>query len=127
VQTTIQTAVSFSGVALHAGATVTLCVRPAAADTGIVFERLDLAMPRAARRIPVSVDALIETNLCTRIGNAQGVTVSTIEHVMAALAGCGIHNALITLDGPEVPILDGSAARSSRASCARGFGACRPR
>ncbi|WP_209425994.1 UDP-3-O-acyl-N-acetylglucosamine deacetylase [Pararhodobacter sp. SW119] len=109
MQTTIQTAVSFSGVALHAGATVTLCVRPAAADTGIVFERLDLAMPRAARRVLVSIDALIETNLCTRIGNAHGVTVSTIEHLMAALAGCGIHNALITLDGPEVPILDGSA------------------
>jgi UDP-3-O-[3-hydroxymyristoyl] N-acetylglucosamine deacetylase len=109
VQTTIQTAVSFSGIALHSGASVTLCVRPAAADTGIVFERLDLALPRIARRIPVSTDALIETNLCTRLGNAHGVTVSTIEHLMAALAGCGIHNALVTLDGPEVPILDGSA------------------
>ncbi len=109
MQTTIQTAVSFSGVALHSGASVTLCVRPAAADTGIVFERLDLALPRTARRIPVSTDALIETNLCTRLGNAHGVTVSTIEHLMAALAGCGIHNALVTLDGPEVPILDGSA------------------
>jgi UDP-3-O-[3-hydroxymyristoyl] N-acetylglucosamine deacetylase len=109
VQTTLQTAVSFSGVALHSGATVTLCVRPAAADTGIVFERLDIAHPRAARRVAVSVDALIETNLCTRVGNARGVTVSTIEHLMAALAGCGIHNALVTLDGPEVPILDGSA------------------
>ena len=109
VQTTIQTAVSFSGVALHSGATVTLCVRPAAADTGIVFERLDLALPRGARRIPVGVDALIETNLCTRIGNEHGVIVSTIEHLMAALSGCGIHNALVTLDGAEVPILDGSA------------------
>ena len=59
MQTTIQTAVSFSGVTLHAGATVTLCVRPAAADTGIVFERLDLALPRVARRVPVGVDALI--------------------------------------------------------------------
>ncbi len=109
VQTTIQTAVSFSGVTLHAGTTVTLCLRPAAANTGIVFERLDIALPRLARRVSVSVDALIETNLCTRIGNEHGVTVSTIEHLMAALAGCGIHNALVTLDGPEVPILDGSA------------------
>jgi UDP-3-O-[3-hydroxymyristoyl] N-acetylglucosamine deacetylase len=109
VQTTIQSAVGFAGVALHSGMPVMLCVRPAAADTGIVFERLDLALRRPARRVPVGPEALIETNLCTRIGNAHGVTVSTIEHLMAALAGCGIHNALVTLDGPEVPILDGSA------------------
>lgn len=109
VQTTVQGSVSFSGVALHSGATVSLSVRPAPADTGIVFERTDLAPPRAARRIAVSVAALVETSLCTRLGNAHGVTVSTVEHLLAALAGCGIHNALVTLDGPEIPILDGSA------------------
>jgi len=109
VQTTLQTAASFTGVALHAGTPATLRVRPAAADTGIVIERIDLPLPRAARRVRVAVDALIETPLCTRIGNGHGVTVSTIEHLMAALSGCGIHNALVTLDGPEVPILDGSA------------------
>jgi UDP-3-O-[3-hydroxymyristoyl] N-acetylglucosamine deacetylase len=78
-------------------------------NTGIRFERIDLDMPAAQRRIAVYVDALIEASLCTRIGNAAGVTVSTIEHLMAALAGCGIHNARVTLNGPEVPILDGSS------------------
>lgn len=121
MQTTLQTGVRFSGVALHSGETVTLCVRPAAADTGIVFERLDIALPRAARRVEVSVDALIETNLCTRVGNDHGVTISTIEHLMAALAGCGVHNALVTLDGPEVPILDGSARPFVEAFLAAGI------
>lgn len=109
MQTTLQKSVSFSGIALHSGECVVLRVHPARADEGIVFERTDIAGPRAAARVAVRHDALIETSLCTRIGNAAGVTVSTIEHLMAALAGCGIHNARITLDGPEVPILDGSA------------------
>lgn len=109
MQTTLQTSVRFSGIALHSGQAVTLEVRPAPANHGIVFERGDLPGPVAARRVRVGAEALIEANLCTRIGNPQGVTVSTIEHLMAALAGCGIHNALICLDGPEVPILDGSA------------------
>jgi len=109
VQTTIASAADFAGVALHSGETVTLSVLPAPAGHGIVFERSDLAGPAASRRVAVAPQSLIEANLCTRIGNAAGVTVSTIEHLMAALAGCGIHNALIRLDGPEVPILDGSS------------------
>ena len=109
MQTTLQKTVSFDGIALHSGAPVRLSVHPAPADTGVVFERSDIAGPLAARQVPVRHDALIETSLCTRIGNDAGVTISTIEHLMAALAGCGIHNAHITLDGPEVPILDGSA------------------
>lgn len=109
MQTTLSAAVRFRGVGLHSGRPVRLSVLPAPAGTGVVFERVDLALPREDRRVPVGVEALIESALCTRIGNAAGVTVSTIEHLMAALAGCGIHNALVRLDGPEVPILDGSS------------------
>ena len=107
MQTTLRSIARFKGVGLHSGTSVTLAVHPARAGSGIVFERLD--MPPSLRRIPVCADNLIEASLCTQLGNAHGVTVSTIEHLMAALAGCGIHNARITLDGPEVPILDGSA------------------
>lgn len=109
MQTTIARRVDFRGTALHSGLEVALSVLPAAADHGIVFERVDLDGPMADRRIPVRPEALIEASLCTLIGNPAGVTVSTIEHLMAALAGCGIHNARVVLDGPEVPILDGSS------------------
>lgn len=109
MQTTLKSTVRFQGVALHSGRAVRLTVHPAPIDTGIVFERTDLDLPRAERQIAVGPEALIEASLCTRIGNDHGVTVSTIEHLMAALAGCGIHNARVTLDGPEVPILDGSS------------------
>lgn len=109
VQTTLAKSVEFQGVALHSGEPVTMTVFPAEAGQGIVFERTDLDLPRVARRIVVGPEALIAADLCTRIGNAAGVTVSTIEHLMAALAGCGIHNALVTLDAGEVPILDGSS------------------
>lgn len=109
MQTTLKAAVRFEGVGLHSGQPVRLAVHPAPADTGILFERTDLGLPRAGRQIAAGPEALIEANLCTQIGNGQGATVSTIEHLMAALSGCGIHNARIALDGPEVPILDGSA------------------
>lgn len=109
LQTTLSRSVRFDGTALHSGLAVTLTVHPAPAGHGIVFERADLDLPQTQRRVAVHPDSLIEASLCTRIGNPQGITVSTIEHLMAALAGCGLHNALIVLDGPEVPILDGSA------------------
>lgn len=109
MQTTLHKSARFHGIALHSGQEVLLEVHPAGADTGIVFERVDLVGPRAGRQVAVRPEALIEASLCTLIGNDAGVTVSTIEHLMAALAGCGIHNARITIDGPEVPILDGSA------------------
>jgi UDP-3-O-[3-hydroxymyristoyl] N-acetylglucosamine deacetylase len=109
VQTSLITAAHFSGVALHSGRDVAVSVLPAAANTGIVFERIDLDGPAATRLVPVCADALVEANLCTRLQNAAGTAVATIEHLMAALAGCGIHNARILIDGPEVPILDGSA------------------
>jgi len=108
VQRTLKHPVSFQGIGLHSGKPVTLTVRPAQAGHGVKFLRSDIALGDAI--VPARWDAVEQGPLCTRIVNASGVDVSTIEHVMAALAGCGVYNALIELDGPEVPILDGSAA-----------------
>lgn len=108
LQTTIQTPVSFHGVGLHSGQPACATILPAAVDQGIVFRRSDVAADRG--RIPGLWDHVHQTPLCTRLENRHGVTVSTVEHVMAALVGCGIHNATIEIDGPEVPILDGSSA-----------------
>lgn len=109
MQTTLTRSIRFDGIALHSGRQVALEVHPAPADHGVVFERTDLDLPLAERLIPVCAASLVETSLCTRIANPSGVSISTIEHLMAALAGCGVHNARVTLDGPEVPILDGSS------------------
>ncbi len=119
MQHTIKAPVSFSGVGLHTGAVAQLTIRPAAANQGIWFRRTDLNDGRDTR-IQASWDAVSFSNLCTQVQNADGVSVSTIEHLMAALAGCGIHNAWVELDGPEVPILDGSAAPFVRAILKRG-------
>jgi UDP-3-O-[3-hydroxymyristoyl] N-acetylglucosamine deacetylase len=108
VQTTIKSSATFDGTGLHSGAPVRLEICPAPMGHGIVFERSDITSGEA--RIPAIWDAVTPSKLCTLIENADGVSVSTIEHVMAALAGCGIRNALVRIDGPEVPILDGSAA-----------------
>lgn len=107
MQNSIKSPVTFSGVGLHTGAPVRMTVRPASADYGIWFKRTDLIS--GDPMIPAIWDAVVPSRLCTLVANASGASVSTIEHIMAALAGCGIHNALIEIDGPEVPILDGSA------------------
>lgn len=83
-------------------------MRPAPADHGIWFRRVDVEP--ADGFIPASWEAVQKSPLCTLIANEAGVSVSTIEHLMAALAGCGVHNALIEIDGPEVPAMDGSSA-----------------
>jgi UDP-3-O-[3-hydroxymyristoyl] N-acetylglucosamine deacetylase len=106
-QTTLRAPVSLSGIGLHSGSTVTLNVRPAAANTGITFRRMDV-IP-AHSMIPARFDAVCETRLGTTIKNTHGVTVATIEHLMAALWGAGVDNALVELDAPEVPIMDGSS------------------
>lgn len=85
-----------------------MIVHPAPVDTGVWFRRSDVAGVEAL--IPARWDAVVPSKLCTLVANSAGVSVSTIEHIMAALAGCAIHNALIEIDGPEVPILDGSSA-----------------
>lgn len=106
-QTTVLTPVTLSGIGLHSGSTVNMRILPAAADTGIMFRRLDVEPMRAM--VAAKYDAVCDTRLGTTICNAQGVTVSTIEHLMAALWGAGLDNVLIELDAPEVPIMDGSS------------------
>jgi UDP-3-O-[3-hydroxymyristoyl] N-acetylglucosamine deacetylase len=108
LQTSVKSPVHFVGIGLHSGAPVRLTIHPAPAETGIWFRRTDIHDRDAM--VPANWEAVLPASLCTQIGNAAGVTVSTIEHLMAALAGCGVTNALIHLDAPEVPILDGSAA-----------------
>jgi UDP-3-O-[3-hydroxymyristoyl] N-acetylglucosamine deacetylase len=95
-----------------------MTVHPASAEYGIWFRRTDVIGRDAM--VQAHWSAVENARLCTEIANAHGVRVSTIEHLMAALAGCGIHNALIEIDGPEVPILDGSAAPFAAAFLARG-------
>ena len=106
-QHTVAAEVSCVGVSLHSGDMVNMIVRPAAPNTGIVFVRKDI--DSANNIVPAIFDAVAETTLGTTIANKHGVTVSTIEHLMAAIWGAGIDNARIELDGPEVPIMDGSS------------------
>ncbi len=108
MQNTLKSDAVFTGLGLHSGAPVRMVVRPAEADFGIWFHRTDIATGDAL--IPARWDTVVPSKLCTLVANPSGVSVSTIEHVTAALAGCAIHNALIEIDGPEVPILDGSSA-----------------
>ncbi|MXQ07501.1 UDP-3-O-acyl-N-acetylglucosamine deacetylase [Alphaproteobacteria bacterium GH1-50] len=109
MQTTLRSPVTFNGTGLHTGRAVRMTIHPASANYGIWFRRVDVTEHDSM--IPALWDAVSDTQLCTRISNADGVGVSTIEHVMAALAGTGVQNALIDIDGPEVPLLDGSSAQ----------------
>ena len=107
MQNTIKSKVSLQGVGLHSGQDITLSVCPAEEGTGIVFIRTDITDKNNA--IPARWDHVVDTQLCTVIGNADSITVGTIEHLMSALRGSNIDNARIELDGPEVPVMDGSA------------------
>lgn len=106
-QHTVAGPVIFAGVGVHTGAHVRVAVRPAAVDAGVSFVRTDLK--DIDNTIRVSAEAVGQTRLGTVINNAAGATVSTIEHLMAAFCALGIDNVVVELDGPEVPILDGSA------------------
>ncbi len=105
-KTTIAPAIT-AGVGVHTGDRVRLAVRPAPVGTGIVFVRTDIK--DRDNRIPVSGEAVVDARLNTMIENAAGVRLSTIEHLMAAFAALGVSNAMVEVDGPELPILDGSA------------------
>lgn len=107
-QQTLKKSVTIAGIGLHSGAIVTLTISPADANSGITFFRSDLR--GAAAVVPARWDTVVDTRMCTVIGNSHGTTIGTIEHLMSALAGCGIDNAVVSLDGIEVPIMDGSAA-----------------
>ena len=107
VQRTLKTCIPYVGTGLHSGCRVGMLVRPAEVNTGVRFVRNDVPTGRGV--IPALWHHVVDTRLGTIIGNELGVSISTVEHLMAALYGCGIDNAVVELDGPEVPILDGSA------------------
>ena len=105
-QKTINQDITFNGIGLHSGLAVTMTVKPAAPNTGIIFKRIDLKENNVVVPNLFNVSSAV---FCTTISNDHGVSVSTIEHLMGALYGLGIDNALIEIDNQEVPILDGSA------------------
>ena len=104
-QQTLKTAIECQGIGLHSGQEVAINLMPAAPETGIVFRRADIG-----GEISAMWRNTVESPRCTVLSNAAGATVGTVEHLMAALAGCAIDNAVVEVDGPEVPIMDGSAA-----------------
>jgi UDP-3-O-[3-hydroxymyristoyl] N-acetylglucosamine deacetylase len=104
-QQTLERSASCTGIGLHTGKCVTLTLRPAKPDTGVVFIRTDLG----GVRVHANASNIVDTVMATTLGH-RGVRVATAEHVLAALSGLGVDNAVIELDGEEVPIMDGSAA-----------------
>lgn len=106
-QRTLVRPIAFSGIGLHSGLTVSGTLRPAAPDQGIVFERTDL-QPTAC--LAARWCHVVDTHLSTVLTGEDGTRIATVEHLMAAFAGAGVDNALVEIDGPELPALDGSAA-----------------
>ena len=104
-QRTLKTVIRATGVGLHTGAKVAMTLRPAQPNTGIMFRRIDLATPVD---LPATAFRVTDTRLCSTL-EESGAKVATVEHLMSAFAGLGIDNAWVDLDGPEVPIMDGSA------------------
>lgn len=102
---TLASSVSIEGTALHAGCRVRMTLTPALPGRGVVFRRSDLG----GREIPARYDRVEETRLGTQIGDGRGMSVGVVEHLMAAVSGVGIDDLVVTLDGPEPPILDGDA------------------
>ena len=105
-QRTLRSSVSVCGIGLHSGRKARMTLRPAAPNTGVVFRREDLA---AAPDVPARHDFIVDTRRGTTLGR-EGATVATVEHLLSALAGMGVDNAWVDLDGPEVPALDGSSS-----------------
>ena len=104
-QHTLSRQVSCTGIGLHSGKRVNLTLHPAEPDTGVMFKRSDLP---GAQLIPGDVYHVVDTNFCTTVG-LDGIYISTVEHLMSALAGLSIDNLLVEVDSPELPIMDGSA------------------
>ena len=105
-QKTLTRSIKISGIGLHSGKKVNIQINPAAANTGIIFKRIDI---KDNNIIYPSVNNVSKAMLCTTVTNEFGISVSTIEHLMGALFGMGVDNAIIEIDNEEVPILDGSA------------------
>ena len=106
-QRTLSSSVRCAGIGLHSGKAVEMSIGPAEPGSGITLRRTDVANGGAF--IPMNWRYIVDSRLATTVGNDYGITVSTVEHLMAALAGCQIDNAIVEVDGPELPIMDGSA------------------
>src|ERR1700742_2904626 len=107
-QTTLRSQATVTGVGVHSGSLVNLTIGPASVDAGFIFVRT--ALDGRDREVRAEASSVIATEFATVLGDRQGPLVSTAEHVLAALRGMGVDNATIEIDGPEVPIMDGSAS-----------------
>src|SRR3979411_277566 len=107
-QTTLRSQATVTGVGVHSGLPVSLTLGPASIDAGYIFVRTGL--DGCDREVQATAESVISTEFATVLGDREGPVVSTAEHVLAALRGMGVDNATIEIDGPEVPIMDGSAA-----------------
>ncbi len=107
-QRTLRESITYVGVGLHSGHKVSLSIKPAPVNNGVVFIRKD--MEPGKNMIPARWYTVTDTSLSTTLGNEYGINISTVEHLLAALHGCGVDNAIIEVDGPEIPIMDGSSA-----------------
>ncbi|MCF8466110.1 MAG: UDP-3-O-acyl-N-acetylglucosamine deacetylase [Sneathiella sp.] len=107
-QKTLRNSISCKGVGLHGGYLINMKLAPAPVNTGIVFKRTDVA--ESISEIPARYDTVSDLLMCTTVENKAGVRIATVEHLMAALSGCGVDNVIVELDGPEVPVMDGSSA-----------------
>ena len=105
-QKTLKKEVRFEGVGLHTGKKVSIKILPSKPNTGIVFKRVDV---KGDNLIHANFHNVSDATLCTTLSNNSGVSISTVEHLMAALYGCGVDNALIEINNDEVPIKDGSS------------------
>ncbi|OOH92366.1 UDP-3-O-[3-hydroxymyristoyl] N-acetylglucosamine deacetylase [Pasteurellaceae bacterium 15-036681] len=106
-QRTLKQATKVTGIGLHSGKKVTLTLRPAPANTGIIYARTDLD---PVVYFPASADSIRDTTLCTCMINDDGVRISTVEHLNAAMSALGLDNLIVEVDAPEIPIMDGSAS-----------------
>lgn len=106
-QYTVKSAITINGVGVHSGAPVQMVIKPAFANTGIVFVRTEIQDKE--NTIPARWDFVTDTRLCTVLSNRDGVSVSTVEHLLSAFAAMGVDNAVVDINGAEVPIMDGSA------------------
>ncbi len=107
-QTTLRAAVTLTGIGVHSGAPASICLKPSSANSGVVFLRTGIeGMP--PQLIHAKHTKVSATELCTVIGDRSSASVSTIEHLMSACSGLGLDNVLVEIDGPEMPIMDGSA------------------
>ena len=107
MQQTIKESFSLEGVCLHSGENSLVTIKPGFEDSGIWFKRLGIVEDKSW--IKAHYENVVASSLCTSIENQFGTRVSTVEHLLAALAGTGVHNAIVEVDGPEIPILDGSS------------------